>query len=44
MLLPVLIVHLRFHKCLDVLETAIQYKFKDRMLLQVPTTTLCSQW
>ena len=34
-LLPVLAVHLRFHKCLDVLEDRIQYHFKDRGLLQV---------
>ena len=34
-LLPVLAVHFRFHKCLDVLEERIKYKFKDRSLLQV---------
>ena len=35
MLLPVLIGHLRFHKCLNSLEDRIKYEFKDRMLIQV---------
>jgi len=37
LLLPVLIQHLLFHKCLDVLEETISYKFEDRLLLQVVT-------
>ncbi|XP_064648980.1 uncharacterized protein LOC135501106 [Lineus longissimus] len=34
LLLPVLISHLRFHRALDVLERQIDYRFKDRNLLQ----------
>ncbi len=38
MLLPVLIGHLRFHRCLEVLQDMINYQFKDRMLLQLALT------
>ncbi|XP_041368618.1 ribonuclease 3-like isoform X2 [Gigantopelta aegis] len=38
MLLPVLLGHLRFHKCLDEMEKHIEYKFKDRYLLQLALT------
>ncbi|KAK2161647.1 hypothetical protein LSH36_112g01031 [Paralvinella palmiformis] len=38
LLLPVLITHLRFHRCLDILEKKIKYKFKDRYLLQLALT------
>ena len=42
LLLPVLIQHLLFHKCLDVLEETIDYQFDDRLLLQVVTLlSLC---
>ena len=36
--LPVLVCHLRFHKSLDILETAIDYKFQNRSLLQLALT------
>ena len=36
--LPVLICHLRFHKSLEVLETTIDYKFRNRSLLQLALT------
>lgn len=38
MLLPVLVAHLRFHRSLDVLEGKINYKFKNRSLLQLALT------
>ncbi|XP_064616843.1 ribonuclease 3-like [Liolophura sinensis] len=38
MLLPVLICHLRFHKALDKLEENLDYRFKDRNLLQLALT------
>jgi len=38
LLLPVLVQHLLFHKCLDVLEETIDYKFNERLLLQVDMT------
>lgn len=38
MLIPVLATHLRFHKALDVLEKNIEYKFKNRFLLQLALT------
>lgn len=38
MLIPVLTAHLRFHQSLDVLEEAIEYKFKNRFLLQLALT------
>nr|AVK59456.1 Drosha-PA [Nezara viridula] len=38
MLLPVLVSHLRFHRSLDVLENKINYKFKNRSLLQLALT------
>ncbi|XP_037945505.1 ribonuclease 3 isoform X3 [Teleopsis dalmanni] len=38
MLIPVLTVHLRFHKSLDYLEETIDYKFKNRYLLQLALT------
>lgn len=38
MLIPVLTTHLRFHKSLDVLEESIEYKFKNRFLLQLALT------
>ncbi|XP_067662742.1 ribonuclease 3-like [Haliotis asinina] len=38
MLLPVLFCHLRFHRCLGVLEDHLQYRFKDRGLLQLALT------
>lgn len=38
MLIPVLLDHLRFHNALDKLENDIQYKFKDRSLLQLALT------
>ena len=42
LLLPVLVQHLLFHKCLDVLEETIDYKFQDRLLLQVLTVSVCA--
>uniref|UniRef100_A0A1B6EBR2 RNase III domain-containing protein n=1 Tax=Clastoptera arizonana TaxID=38151 RepID=A0A1B6EBR2_9HEMI len=38
MLIPVLVAHLRFHRSLDVLEEKIDYKFKNRYLLQLALT------
>ncbi|KAG5668838.1 hypothetical protein PVAND_016760 [Polypedilum vanderplanki] len=38
MLLPVLTTHLRFHRSLGVLEKTINYKFKNRYLLQLALT------
>ncbi|ESP05057.1 hypothetical protein LOTGIDRAFT_230088 [Lottia gigantea] len=38
MLIPVLLGHLRFHKCLSELEKIIDYQFKDRYLLQLALT------
>ncbi|XP_005186977.2 ribonuclease 3 [Musca domestica] len=38
MLVPVLSGHLRFHKSLDFLEEKIEYKFKNRYLLQLALT------
>lgn len=38
MLIPVLTTHLRFHQSLDVLEESIEYKFKNRFLLQLALT------
>ncbi|KAJ8919099.1 hypothetical protein NQ315_012084 [Exocentrus adspersus] len=38
MLLPVLVCHLRFHYSLNVLEECINYKFKNRALLQLALT------
>lgn len=38
MLIPVLTTHLRVHQALDVLETKINYKFRNRYLLQLALT------
>ncbi|XP_069695951.1 ribonuclease 3 isoform X4 [Periplaneta americana] len=38
MLIPVLVCHLRFHRSCDVLERVIDYKFKNRFLLQLALT------
>lgn len=38
MLIPVLTSHLRFHWTLDVLESNINYKFKNRYILQLALT------
>ena len=38
MLIPVLVCHLRFHKSLDILEKTLDYKFKNRYLLQLALT------
>lgn len=38
MLIPVLTTHLRFHRCLEALETTIGYKFQNRYLLQLALT------
>lgn len=38
MLIPVLVCHLRFHRSCDVLEKVIDYKFKNRSLLQLALT------
>lgn len=38
MLIPVLVCHLRFHKSLDNLEATLDYKFKNRYLLQLALT------
>jgi ribonuclease-3 len=35
MLIPVLVCHLRFHKSLDNLEQCLNYRFKNRYLLQL---------
>ena len=38
MLIPVLVCHLRFHRSLVVLEEKINYKFKNKFLLQLALT------
>lgn len=38
MLLPVLVCHFRFHKSLEYLEETIEYKFKNKYLLQLALT------
>jgi len=38
MLLPVLVCHFRFHKSLEYLEDTIEYKFKNKYLLQLALT------
>ncbi|KAJ8680738.1 hypothetical protein QAD02_016525 [Eretmocerus hayati] len=38
MLIPVLVCHLRFHRSLDKLEEILNYKFKNRYLLQLALT------
>ncbi|XP_076455458.1 ribonuclease 3-like [Babylonia areolata] len=38
LLLPVLMSHIRFHHCLNVLEQHMNYAFKDRALLQLALT------
>ena len=38
LLIPVLTTHLRFHRSLNVLEETIDYKFKNRYLLQLALT------
>lgn len=38
LLLPVLLSHLRFHACLNVLEDHLHYQFQDRTLLQLALT------
>ncbi|XP_005107264.1 ribonuclease 3 [Aplysia californica] len=38
LMMPVLMSHLRFHLCLDVLENTLDYKFIDRTLLQLSLT------
>lgn len=38
LLIPVLTTHLRFHQSLDMLEKTIDYKFKNRYLLQLGLT------
>ncbi|KAF7266904.1 hypothetical protein GWI33_019831 [Rhynchophorus ferrugineus] len=38
MLIPVLVCHLRFHYALNVLEESVNYKFKNRALLQLALT------
>lgn len=38
MLLPVLVCHFRFHKSLEYLEESIEYKFKNKYLLQLALT------
>lgn len=38
MLIPVLTAHLRFHQSLNILEESIEYKFKNRYLLQLALT------
>ena len=38
LLLPSLVSHLRFHASLDYFENAIEYKFKNRQLLQLAMT------
>lgn len=38
MLIPVLVCHLRFHHSLNILEESINYKFKNRALLQLALT------
>ncbi|XP_025200487.1 ribonuclease 3 [Melanaphis sacchari] len=38
MLIPVLVCHFRFHKSLEYLEDTIEYKFKNKYLLQLALT------
>lgn len=38
MLLPVLVCHFRFHKSLEYLEDTLEYKFKNKYLLQLALT------
>lgn len=38
MLLPVIVCHFRFHKSLDYLEDTLEYKFKNKYLLQLALT------
>ncbi|CAG5115222.1 unnamed protein product, partial [Candidula unifasciata] len=38
LMVPVLMSHLRFHVCLDVLEEDLDYRFQDRNLLQLSLT------
>ncbi|XP_066150705.1 ribonuclease 3 isoform X1 [Euwallacea fornicatus] len=38
MLMPVLVCHLRFHNSLNILEGSLDYKFKNRGLLQLALT------
>ncbi|RZC39854.1 Pep deformylase, Ribonuclease 3 and/or dsrm domain containing protein, partial [Asbolus verrucosus] len=38
MLIPVLVCHLRFHHSLNILEEFVNYKFKNRALLQLALT------
>ncbi|XP_050428632.1 ribonuclease 3 [Adelges cooleyi] len=38
MLLPVLVCHFRFHKSLEYLENTLEYKFKNKYLLQLALT------
>ncbi|KYB24989.1 Ribonuclease 3-like Protein [Tribolium castaneum] len=38
MLIPVLVCHLRFHHSLNILEESVNYKFKNRALLQLALT------
>ncbi|CAG2059554.1 unnamed protein product, partial [Timema podura] len=38
MLIPVLVCHLRFHRSCDVLEKVVNYKFKNRFILQLALT------
>ncbi|XP_050535503.1 ribonuclease 3 [Daktulosphaira vitifoliae] len=38
MLLPVLVCHFRFHKSLEYLEKTLEYKFKNKYLLQLALT------
>ncbi|XP_030748887.1 ribonuclease 3 [Sitophilus oryzae] len=38
MLIPVLVCHLRFHYALNILEQSVDYKFKNRGLLQLALT------
>lgn len=44
MLIPVLVCHLRFHRSCDVLEKVIDYKFKNRFLLQLALTHPSYRW
>lgn len=38
MLLPILVCHFRFHKSLEYLEETLEYKFKNKYLLQLALT------
>ncbi|ODN01408.1 Ribonuclease 3 [Orchesella cincta] len=38
MLIPVLVAHLRFHRCLETLESTMVYTFQNRYLLQLAMT------